>query len=200
MKFLFDFFPILLFFIAYKLGDPIAGTDAGQAVIHFFQLTPPYPIYVATSVGMMAGLAQISWLLIRGKKIDTMMWISVLGIILLGGATLLLHDPVFIKWKPTVLYWAFAFSLLVSTYAFKKNIIRTMLAEQIVLPSELWAKLNLSWVLFFTIMGLVNLYVAFNYSEAIWVNFKLFGSTAMMFIFILAQGLVLNKYLDEKQK
>lgn len=198
MKFLFDFFPILLFFVAYKLGDPIASTDIGQSVIHYFQLDPPYPIYVATSVGMIAGLAQIAWLLIRGKKIDTMMWISVLGIILLGGATLLLHDPVFIKWKPTVLYWTFALSLLISAYPFKKNMIRSMLGEQIILPTELWTKLNLSWILFFTVMGLVNLYVAFNYSEATWVNFKLFGSTAMMFVFILAQGLVLNKYLDEK--
>ncbi|BBP01029.1 septation protein A [Sulfuriferula nivalis] len=200
MKFLFDFFPILLFFVAYKFGDIIAATEVGKAAILFFHITPPYPIYVATSVGMIAGLSQIAWLIIRGKKIDTMMWISVGSIMLLGGATLLLHDETFIKWKPTALYWTFALGLLISAYGFKKNVIRTMMGEQLDLPAGLWTKLNLSWVGFFIIMGLVNLYVAFTYSTDAWVNFKLFGSTAMMFAFILAQGYVLSKYIDDKKE
>ncbi len=177
MKYLFDFFPILLFFIAYKFGG----------------------IYVATSVGIAASFIQIGWLLLRGKKVDTMMWLSLGIIVVFGGATLLFHDETFIKWKPTVLYWMFALGLLVSAVLFKKNVIRTMMGEQIKLPESVWRNLNLSWVLFFITMGLVNLYVAYTYSTDAWVNFKLFGSTAMMFVFIIGQGIVLNKYVDDKE-
>lgn len=178
MKFLFDFFPILLFFVAYKFGG----------------------IYVATSVGIAASFIQIGWLLFRGKKVDTMMWLSLGIIVVFGGATLLFHNETFIKWKPTALYWMFALGLLISAYGFKKNVIRTMMGEQLDLPATLWTKLNLSWVAFFIFMGLVNLYVAFTYSTDAWVNFKLFGSTAMMFAFILAQGYVLSKYIDDKKQ
>lgn len=177
MKYLFDFFPILLFFIAYKFGG----------------------IYVATSVGIAASFVQIGWLLLRGKKVDTMMWLSLGIIVVFGGATLLFHDETFIKWKPTVLYWMFALGLLVSSVLFKKNVIRTMMGEQITLPESVWRNLNLSWVLFFIVMGLVNLYVAFTFNTDTWVNFKLFGSTAMMFLFIIGQGVVLNKYVDDKK-
>ncbi|NOT17452.1 MAG: septation protein A [Sulfuriferula sp.] len=178
MKFLFDLFPILLFFIAYKFGG----------------------IYVATAVGIAASVVQIGWLLLRGKKVDVMMWLSLGIIAVFGGATLFFHNETFIKWKPTALYWLFAIGLLVSAYGFKKNVIQTMMGAQFKLPASLWAKLNLSWVLFFIVMGLVNLYVAFTYSLDTWVNFKLFGSTAMMFAFIIAQGLVLNKYIDDKEQ
>jgi intracellular septation protein len=178
MKFLFDFFPILLFFVAYKFGG----------------------IYVATAVGIAASFIQIGWLLFRGKKVDTMMWLSLGIIVAFGGATLLFHNETFIKWKPTALYWMFALGLLISAYGFKKNVIRTMMGEQLDLPAGLWIKLNLSWVAFFIVMGVVNLYVAFTYSTDSWVNFKLFGSTAMMFAFILAQGYVLSKYIDDKKE
>lgn len=178
MKFLFDFFPILLFFVAYKFGG----------------------IYVATAVGIAASFTQIGWLLLRGKKVEIMMWLSLGIIVVFGGATLIFHNDTFIKWKPTALYWLFALGLLISAYGFKKNVIRTMMGEQLNLPAPLWAKLNLSWVLFFIIMGLVNLYVAYTYNTDTWVNFKLFGSTAMMFAFIIAQGYVLSKYIDDKEK
>ncbi|MDR3393048.1 MAG: septation protein A [Sulfuriferula sp.] len=177
MKYLFDFFPILLFFIAYKFGG----------------------IYVATGVGIAASLLQIGWLLLRKKKIDTMMWLSLGIIVVFGGATLIFHDETFIKWKPTALYWMFALGLLASSLFFKKNVIRTMMGEQIALPDNVWRNLNLSWVLFFIVMGLVNLYIAYTFSTDTWVNFKLFGSTAMMFIFIIGQGVVLNKYVDDKE-
>lgn len=177
MKYLFDFFPIFLFFIAYKFGG----------------------IYVATSIGIVASFLQIGWLLWRGKKIDTMMWVSLAIIVIFGGATLIFHDETFIKWKPTVLYWLFAFGLLVSAFIFKKNAIQVMMGEQIKLPATVWRNLNLSWVLFFIIMGIVNLYVAYHYDTDTWVNFKLFGSTAMMFLFILGQGFVLNKYMDNEK-
>lgn len=178
MKFLFDLFPILLFFVAYKFGG----------------------IYVATAVGIAASFIQIGWLLLRGKKVEIMMWLSLGIIVIFGGATLIFHNETFIKWKPTALYWLFSVGLLISAYGFKKNVIRTMMGGQLDLPATLWSKLNLSWVLFFIVMGLVNLYVAYTYNTDTWVNFKLFGSTAMMFAFIIAQGYVLSKYIDDKEK
>jgi intracellular septation protein len=176
MKFLFDLFPVILFFASYKLAD----------------------IYVATAVAIVATVAQIGWVHFRHGKVDKMLWVSFGLIVFFGGATLLLRDPTFIKWKPTVLYWLFATVLLGSAMLFKKNLIRKMLEEQVSLPDVLWARLNWAWVAFFSVMGLVNLYVAYNYSEADWVNFKLFGGMGLMFAFIIAQGMVLAKYVEEK--
>ncbi len=123
---------------------------------------------------------------------------SGLIIVVFGGATLLLHDENFIKWKPTVLYWVFSVALIVANLVFKKNLIRGLMEKQISLPNNIWNNLNLAWSLFFLVLGFINLYVAFNYSTDHWVDFKLFGTTALMFIFIIAQGLILNKYITEE--
>jgi intracellular septation protein len=177
MKFLFDLFPVILFFAAYKFAD----------------------IYVATGVAIAATFAQIGWVWFKHRKVDTMLWVSLGLITVFGGATLLLQNPTFIKWKPTVLYWLFAVVLAVSAGFMKKNLIRKMLEEQMTLPEPLWTRLNLSWVAFFAAMGLANLYVAYNFSEADWVNFKLFGGMGLMIAFIVVQGLFLAKYVEEKQ-
>jgi len=177
MKFLFDFFPILLFFIAYKFGG----------------------IYVATGVAIAASFVQIGWVMARGKKVEPMMWISLAIIVVFGGATLLLHNETFIKWKPTVLYWLFAAVLLGGSWLFKKNIMRTMMAKQISLPDTVWNKLNLSWAAFFVVMGATNLYVAYSFSTDVWVDFKLFGSTAMMLVFVIAQSLILSKHMNNEE-
>ncbi|MBU0753352.1 MAG: septation protein A [Gammaproteobacteria bacterium] len=177
MKFLFDLFPVILFFAAYKFAG----------------------IYVATGVAIAATFVQIGWVWFRHRKVDTMLWISLGLITVFGGATLILHNPTFIKWKPTVLYWLFASVLLVSATLMKKNLIRKMLEEQVTLPESMWIKLNLSWVAFFAAMGVANLYVAFNFSESDWVNFKLFGGMGLMIAFIIVQGLMLARYVEEKQ-
>ena len=177
MKFLFDLFPIILFFIAFKL----------------------HGIYAATAVAIAASFAQIGWLWLRGRKIDMMLWVSLAIIVVFGSATLLLHDETFIKWKPTVLYWMFACVLSGSALFFRKNLIRSMLGEQMQLPDAAWAKLNFSWVGFFACMGLLNLYVAFNYSTDTWVDFKLFGGTGLMLAFVIGQGLFLAKYVEQKE-
>ncbi|BBP04308.1 putative intracellular septation protein A [Sulfuriferula plumbiphila] len=177
MKFLFDFFPILLFFIAYKFGG----------------------IYVATGVAIAASFVQIGWVMARGKKVETMMWVSLAIIVVFGGATLLLHNETFIKWKPTVLYWLFATILLGGSWLFNKNIIRSMMAKQVSLPEPVWNKLNLSWAGFFIVMGATNLYVAYNFSTDVWVDFKLFGSTAMMLVFVIAQSLILAKHMNNEE-
>jgi intracellular septation protein len=140
-------------------------------------------------VAIAATFAQIGWLWFRGRKIDTMLWVSLVIITVFGGMTLLLQDENFIKWKPTVLYWAFAAVLLGGTVFFKKNLMRVLLAEQMELPDVAWAKLNWSWIGFFVFMGIANLFVAFNFSTDDWVNFKLFGATGLMLVFCARAGL-----------
>jgi len=175
MKFLFDLFPVILFFAAFQLWD----------------------IYVATGVAIAASFAQIGWLALRRKKIDPMLWASVAIIVVFGGLTLLLRDKTFIQWKPTVLYWLFG-AVLAGGVLSGRNLIRSMMSQQIQLPEAVWARLNWSWIGFFAFMGAANLYVAYNYSESAWVNFKLFGGMGLMLLFVLAQGLVLAKYVEHK--
>jgi len=177
LKFLADFFPVILFFVAYKVSD----------------------IYVATGVAIAATVLQIGYSLVRRHKVSGMQWTSLVIIGLFGGATLLLHDETFIKWKPTVLYWLFGAVLAGGMLGFRKNLIRTLLGEQMRLPDPIWARLNWSWVAFFCFMGAANLYVAYNYSTDLWVNFKLFGGIGLMIAFVVAQSLVLAKYLQDEQ-
>lgn len=177
MKFLFDLFPVILFFITFKL----------------------YGIYAATAVAIAATFVQIGWVWFRHRKVETMLWVSLVIIVIFGSATLILQDETFIKWKPSVLYWLFAGALLVAHMVFKKNLIRVMMKEQITLPETVWGRLNACWAAFFAAMGGVNLYVAFNYSTETWVNFKLFGFMGLMLAFIILQGLLLAKYLEDKE-
>jgi len=176
MKFLFDLFPVILFFVAFKLAD----------------------IYVATGVAIGASVLQVAWLKLRGKRVDPMLWASLAIIGVFGGATLLLQDETFIKWKPTVLYWLFGAVLATSALLFRRNLLRSMLSEQMQLPDAVWSRLNLSWAGFFAFMGAANLYVAYNYSTDLWVNFKLFGGVGLMLLFVVAQSLFLAKYVAEK--
>ena len=177
MKLLFDLFPVILFFAAFKLGD----------------------IYIATAVAIIATFAQIGWVWFKHRKVDTMLWVSLGIIAVIGGLTLLLHDETFIKWKPTNLYWSFALALGTSNLLLKKDLIRTLLAEQFTLPENIWQRLNWSWVGFFLFMGFANLAVAFAFglSTDTWVNFKLFGGMGLMLLFVIAQGLLLSKYVEE---
>jgi intracellular septation protein len=201
-KFLFDLFPVIIFFIAYKLGD--ANTEATRHLLQSVGLPQPTGmnekpgIYLATFVAIIASVAQIAWVKLRGHKVETMLWVS-LGIILVfGGATLWLHDESFIKWKPTVLYWVFAGAIF-GAALFGRNLIRGLMDAQMELPEVAWSRLNLSWGGFFAIMGVVNLWVAFNYSTDDWVNFKLFGSMGLMLVFVIAQGMMLSRYMDKEE-
>lgn len=174
MKFLFDLFPVILFFVAFKF----------------------FGIYAATAVAMAATVGQIAWVWLRHRKVEPMLWVSFGVIVVFGSATLLLHDATFIKWKPTVLYWLFASALLIARLAFRRNLIRAMMAKQMQLPEAVWNRLLWSWAGFFVFMGVLNLYVAFNYSENTWVNFKLFGGMGLMFAFVIAQALFLARHLE----
>ncbi|WP_301102743.1 septation protein A [Propionivibrio sp.] len=179
MKFLFDLFPVILFFAAFKFGG----------------------IYVATGVAIAATFSQVSWVWLKHRKVDAMLWVSLAIITVFGGMTLVFHDENFIKWKPTVLYWAFALALAGSSLVLKKNLILALLGEQLELPDPIWQKLNWSCVGFFVFMGIINLAVAFafGFSTDVWVNFKLFGGIGLMFVFVIIQGLLLAKYIQEKK-
>jgi len=178
MKILFDLFPVILFFATFK----IAG------------------VFAATATAIVATFVQVAWVKYRHGKVDNMLWVSLGIITVFGGATLLLHDETFIKWKPTVLYWFFSAALLFSPIFFKKNLMRSILQDKMTLPDSVWHYLNLSWSAFFAVLGIVNLYIAFNYSTDAWVNFKLFGATSIMIVFILAQAAMLSKYVEEEKK
>lgn len=204
MKILFDFLPIVLFFGMFKyaeghkdwaasvatdwLGFMVSGGVVGPAEA---------PVLLATVVVILATLAQIVWLKARGKKIDAMLWVSLTLVTVLGSATIYFHSESFIKWKPTVLYWVMAAALLVGQVVFKKNGIKSVMGAQMRLTDNVWRIVNFSWVGFFTLMGVINLWVAFNFPTSTWVNFKLFGGLGLMFVFVLLQGMFLNKHIQQ---
>lgn len=206
MKFLFDLFPVILFFAMFKWGE--GNPDAAQAIAQQYlsgivsggaATSAQAPIMLATAIAILATFAQIAYLLLRGRKVDNMLWVSLAIITLFGGATIYFHNETFIKWKPTVLYWCFGAALLISQALAGKNLIRLMMEKQISLPDTVWQRLSLSWAAFFGVMGVINLYVAYNFPTAFWVNFKLFGFTGLMFAFVIAQSLFLSKYVKDSQ-
>lgn len=174
MKFLFDLFPVILFFIAFKF----------------------FGVFVATAVAIAATVVQVAWVWYRHGKVDGMLWVSFGVIVVFGGLTLLLHDETFIKWKPTILYWLFAISLLVAHFGFRRNLVRAMMDKQMALPDSVWLRLLFSWTGFFAVMGGLNLYVAFNYPLDVWVNFKLFGGMGLMFVFVVIQAMMISRHVE----
>jgi intracellular septation protein len=180
MKFLVDFFPILLFFLAYQAWD----------------------IYVATAVAIGASGVQVGWQWLRHRKVDRMQWITLALLVVFGGLTLLLRDPLFIKWKPTVVNWLFAVAFLISAYVGEKSLLERMMGSAVVMPAAAWRRLNWAWVSFFAALGVLNLYVAFAFAEDIWVKFKLFGMVGLTLLFVFAQAPYLAKHMppDEPAK
>ena len=202
MKLLFDLFPVILFFAAFKYSEKNPETAAswvaallGSALVDAKQA----PILLATVVVIAATVAQIAWVHFRHGKVDKMLWISLGLVVVFGGLTLAFQNEAFIKWKPTILYWVFAVSMAFSALALRKNPMKAMLGEQLILPDAVWSKVNLSWIAFFAIMGVLNLVIAFNFPTDTWVNFKLFGGMGLMLVFVLAQGMFLSKYMEEEK-
>lgn len=202
MKLLFDLFPVILFFATFKYSEKspelavswvssLLGSTTVDAKIA--------PILLATIVVIAATVAQIAWVRIRHGKVDKMLWVSLVLVVVFGGMTLAFQNEAFIKWKPTILYWVFAGSMAFSAIVLKKNPIKAMLGEQMTLPEPIWGKVNLAWIVFFIAMGALNLFVAFNFSTDAWVNFKLFGGMGLMFVFVLGQGMLLSKYMEEEK-
>lgn len=173
MKLLTDFLPIALFFITFKLAG----------------------IYAATAVAIGATLLQIGWLYYRNGKVEAMQWVSLVIIVLFGGATLLFHDDMFIKWKPTVLYWLMGAALVLGHLVMKRNFLQNLMGAQIELPPEIWLRLLWAWSGFFVVMGVVNLWVAFNFDLDTWVSYKLFGGMGLMLVFVVAQAVYLSRHI-----
>jgi intracellular septation protein len=203
MKLLFDFLPILLFFGAFKYAEGQKDWAAQFATDHLGFVVSggvvgpnEAPVLLATVVVIVATLAQIGWLVARGRKVDMMLWVSLGLVVVLGGATIWFHSETFIKWKPSVLYWVMGLGFWISRAVFRKNLLQTLMGEQLQLPAAVWQRLNFAWIAFFGLMGLANIYVAYSFSTATWVNFKLFGGIGLMLLFTLAQGLYLSRYLQ----
>ncbi len=178
MKFLSDLFPVILFFIAYKM----------------------YDFYVATAVIIVATLVQVGYNWFRNHKVEKMHLITLILVLLFGGLTLYLKDPIFLKWKPTVVNWLFAIVFFGSHFIGNRPLVERMMRNNVSLPQPVWSRLNIAWTLFFIAMGAANLYVAFNFSEDTWVNFKLFGMMGMTILFIVFQAFYLAKFITESEQ
>jgi intracellular septation protein len=206
MKFLFDLFPVILFFITLKVAEKAASASLILAkiltVLGIATTVKPslVPIMLATIAVIIGSIIQIIWAKLHYKKVDKTLWISALLVTVLGGMTLYFQNDAFIKWKPTLLYWIFAAVLIGANLFAKKNIIKSMMGKEISLPETIWNKLNIAWAIFFTGLGALNLYVAFNYSIDTWASFKLFGTMALMFVFIIGQSLAINKHMINEDK
>ena len=177
MKLLFDFFPVLLFFIAYKLQG----------------------IFVATAVAIIAAFIQVAAFWIKHRRFEKMHVITLAIIVVFGGATLLFQDPTFIKWKPTIVNWLFSIAFLGSQFVGEKPLLERMMSHAISVAPPIWFRLNIAWVMFFFCMGATNLYVAYRFDENTWVNFKLFGMLGLTLAFIIGQTLYLARHLDLDQ-
>lgn len=184
MKFLYDLFPLLLFFVAFKY----------------------YGIYEATAVAIIASFVQVGGFWLKHRRFETTHLVTLGVIVVFGGLTLALHDDTFIKWKPTLVYWILAALLLGSQFFGKKTVIERMLGNQFTLPPAVWTRQNLSWAIFFAMLGVLNLYVAFYYApdldaaarRDIWVNFKVFGLLGLTLAFTVVQAMLLARYVNDK--
>lgn len=175
MKLILDFFALILFFTTYYFTRDI---------------------YTATIVAIVAGIFQAAFIWFKYKKLETMQWVSLLLIMVFGGLTVFLHNDVFIKWKPSLLFWAMAIAVL-GGILFKKNILKKLMGKELSLPETVWRNLSWAWVVFFTIMGIVNLWVAYHFDNDVWVTYKTFGSMGLMVAFFIGQGIYLVRYLPK---
>ncbi len=178
MKQLIEFIPILLFFIAYKV----------------------YDIYIATAVVMVATIIQIAFAWFKHRKIETMQWVTLALVVVMGGATLYLQDEQFIKWKFSIIEWLFGLAFLGSQFFGKRTFVEKLMSANLTMPSLVWKRLNLSWASFFLSIGFLNVYVMYNYNTDDWVAFKTFVAPALMFVFMVVQMIFLYKYLPDAEE
>jgi intracellular septation protein len=178
MKLLFDFFPIILFFIVFKL----------------------YGIYAATAAAIAATLLQVAYSWFKHRKVESMQWVTLVLISVMGGLTLYFQDEQFIKWKPTVINWLFGIAFLGSQVIGEKPFVERMMSGNLQLPAAVWKRLNLSWAVFFFALGFANLFVIYRFDTETWVNFKLFGMLGLTLAFVVLQAIFLSKYIPETEE
>lgn len=178
MKQFLDFLPLIVFFAFYKL----------------------YDIYVASGALIVATALALVFTWIKYRKVEKMTLITFLMVLVFGTLTLVFHNDLFIKWKVTVIYSLFALALLISQWVLKKPLVQRMLGKELTLPDKVWSNLNLAWAVFFLLCGLANIYVAFWLPQSVWVNFKVFGLTALTLVFTLLSGIYIYRHMPEEQK
>jgi intracellular septation protein len=207
MKFIFDLIPVILFFCAYELGKMHAeGAHAlaqhylGGIVSGGVVAIDLAPTLLATAVAILATAIQVVYLLLRRRKVEHMLWLSLAIIVVMGGLTIYFHDEDFIKWKPTILYWALGLVMLVEQIGLKTNLMRKAMEKHITLPDSVWARVSLAWILFFLVLGTLNLFAAFvvfkGDTEA-WVKFKIFGAPVLTLVFVIVQNLMLGTQVQK---
>lgn len=183
LNFLYEFLPVLLFFIAFKF----------------------YGIYVATVVGIVVTALQVAITTLWFRRIDKKQIITLVIFLLFGGMTLYFHDPIFIKWKPTIIFGLFAVILFFSHFIGKKPLMQRLFepvleSKGATLPVFVWKRLNAAWMIIFALLSLLNIAVAYSFSTDTWVNFKLFGVLGLLLFFGVLQGLYISKHLKEPLK
>ncbi len=200
MKFLFDIFPVILFFAAFKGAEhfPTEAIDLAGSLIGDGVTATTAPVFLATVTAIVATFLQIGWLKLKSRRIEPMLWISLAVIVVFGGLTLWLKNDMFIKWKPTILYWIFSGILLFGSFT-GRNFIRTLMKNAIDMPDAVWGKLQWMWIGFFIVVGILNLIVAYSFPTEIWVDFKLFGLIGLTLIFTIAAAVWMTRHASERQ-
>ncbi len=202
MKILLDFLPIVLFFLTFNQAEKRPDEAAALATDWFgFMVSggtvgaKEAPVLLATVVVILATVLQVVYLKLRGQKVDTMLWVSLGLVTVMGGATIYFHSETFIKWKPSVLYWVMAAAFWLSPILSGRNLLKMMMGEQVELPGFVWRNLNLAWIGFFSLMGVLNLWIAYSYDTSTWVTFKSFGGMGLMLVFMVAQGIYMSRHM-----
>ena len=201
MKFLFDIFPVILFFAAFKGAEyfPDGALSLASSFMGDGVTATTAPVFIATVTAILATILQVGWLKLKGAKVEPMLWISLAVIVVFGGLTLWLKNEMFIKWKPTILYWIFGGILVYGNFA-GRNFIRMLLSKaEIEMPGHAWGTLQNMWIGFFAAMGVVNLLVAYLCSTDTWVNFKLFGLMGLTLVFTIGIGVFMTKHAVTRQ-
>lgn len=173
----YDFIPVLLFFLAFKI----------------------YGIYIATVVGIVATALQVIITTLWKKKLDRKQLVTLFVFVVFGGMTLYFHNPIFVKWKPSIIFWIFGTVFLLSHFIGKKVLIQRMMENMLegkTLPASVWKRMNISWALFFLILGTINIFVAYHFSTDTWVNFKFYGILGLLMLFSILQAICLSRYIE----
>jgi intracellular septation protein len=203
VKLLFDLFPVAAFFIAYRIGKSFPDESAAFVAAAFgpVAVSATFPdlvaVIIATTIAIVATLLQVGWLLVRRQQVKPMLWLSAILIVAFGGMTIWLQNELFIKWKPSLLYWSFAAILIGGRVLFRRNLLSALLGSELPLAPAIWDRLLWMWAGFFTVLGGANLYVAYSYTTEQWVDFKTFGLIGLTFAFVLGLGVYLTRHLKE---
>jgi intracellular septation protein len=203
LKILLDLLPVVVFFAAFWIANkaphqlvqtwaamlPGSMTATGGAV------SDVVPVLLATACAMVATVIQVSWMLLRRTTVSVSVWLSAALVVVLGGLTVWLHNEWFIKWKPTLLYWAFAAVLACGQWIWKRNLLGSLFSSELQLPQAAWDRLLVAWAAFFLVLGCLNLVVAYQFSTAAWVNFKTFGLLGLTFAYSISTGIYVARHM-----